>query len=73
MSTQVANLKRRHPVPAARMVTTPAGITIGIAHTAASPNPSRDAETLQTALLDERTKRPLTGWQRFFGFLWRFA
>lgn len=58
---------------AARMVTTPAGITIGIAWQPPAPRLSRDHEHLQAALLEPRTERPLTGWRRFFGFFWSHA
>lgn len=56
---------------AARMVTTPAGITIGIAWAPPAPLFSRDAESIQSALLEPRTARPITGWRRVLGFIWR--
>jgi hypothetical protein len=48
-------------------------VAIGCAYTPKPPAPSRDAEQLQIALLDERTAARRTGLQRLFGFLWRLV
>lgn len=58
---------------AARMVTTSAGVTIGIAWQPAPPQFSRDAEAIQAALLEPRTASPLPAVLRFLGFLWSKA
>jgi hypothetical protein len=55
---------------AARMVTTPAGITIGIAHQPRPQPMGSQAEILQAALLEPRTARPLAPVQRLLGALW---
>lgn len=43
-----------------RLVTTRAGITIGILHQGKPKPVSRDAETIQAALLDPACRRPLS-------------
>lgn len=58
---------------AARMVTTSAGVTIGIAWQPAPPQFSRDAESIQAALLEPRTAREPSLVQRVLGLLWRLA
>lgn len=64
----------RHYVPhRCRTVVTKAGIVIGGAYVPPAPRPSADHERIQAALLDSRTERPLTGWRRALGFLWRHA
>jgi hypothetical protein len=56
---------------AARMVTTPAGITIGIAHQPRPQAMGTHAEAIQAALLNPATARPLSPLQRLFGVFWR--
>lgn len=57
----------------ARMVTTRAGITIGRSYVPPPQSLGYYAQQVQAALLDPRTVRPLAGWQRAFGVLWRWA
>lgn len=48
-------------------------VLIGCAYTHRPPVATRDGETLQEALLDPRTAKPLTPMQRIAGALWRLA
>lgn len=57
----------------ARMVTTPAGITIGRSYVPPPMPLGSQAQAIQAALLEPRTAQPLTGWRRVFGLIWRIA
>lgn len=61
---------RKHSRPMERMVTTSAGITIGIAHKPRPQPLGEQAEVIQAALLKHRASRHLTGWRRLLRFLW---
>lgn len=57
---------------AASLATTATGLRIGIAHQRPLPAIDRDAQRLQTALLEPRTARPLPQLQRVLGAVWRW-
>lgn len=65
---------RRRMTRAARMTTTRAGITIGIAFQPRPPRPDFYAERIQAALLEPRTAaRPRTVARRLLGIFWRWC
>ena len=47
-------------------------VQIGLLYQPAMPRIDGHMMRLQTALIDKRTSEPLVGWQRVFGFFWRF-
>lgn len=55
---------------AARMVTTPAGITIGIAHQPKPQPMGSHAEAIQAALLEPRTAQEPSKLKRLLGTVW---
>lgn len=73
MNTIVADMHQVGAPREARMVTTKAGITIGIAHQWLQPQyPTTTEQLLQAALLEPRTARPLSPLQRASRALWKW-